>query len=346
MKIQTEKLKEAVSLLHTIAGRYNALVMTCLLTIRVKDNTLYLYSTDNANTLVAKFDIDEEVQDAEMSVGIEQIYKLMKTLTSEFVDLKLNAKSLTIKSNKSSYVLKATLDSTGNFAVIAEPTVFCDEEFKPLSISDKVYSSLSISMPTDDFIDIYKNTYFGDCVITANSMCASKSNTDVFENEILLNAKIFSVLHYFNEISLGNTQAILRSDDYTLYIAHNSYAIEDFHANDFKEMFDSAEYGANVEIAELKNALRRLSAFDPENVTLEFDEEVIRIKASDVAVEVINANCSEKMAYEIDFKLLKKYVTKTDEDIILYGFPNFIQLGIDEVSHLISATQLGDDDVD
>lgn len=341
MRIQTDKLKQAVTLLHTVAGRYNALVMTCLLTLRVRDNTLYLYSTDRANTLVASIEFEGECENLDTSIGIEQAFKLIKTLDSEFVDLTIKDNSVIIKSGKSKYTLKVVLDSQGNPALIAEPTSFCNGEFKELNIDDKVYSQLSMSLPAEDFvIEIYRNVYFGDCVIVTNSICASKANTQVFEDEVLLKSKIFSILHNFDSISMSNSQAILKSDMYELYTIHDSSAIDSFHATELKEMFNASEYEAEYDINEMKNALKRLTAFNPDNITIEFKENSIVLEIQDTATEVLDviSNSFTDFKYTIDFKIFKKYISKTVDNRIYFGCDNCIQLGKDDVSHIICAT--------
>ena len=91
MKIQTAKFKNMLGQLINVAGFNNLLPITSMIGIKTQNNKLILSTTDTVTSMSLSVDMDD-VDDFNICVDAQKLFKLVSKFTAEITDLKINDK--------------------------------------------------------------------------------------------------------------------------------------------------------------------------------------------------------------------------------------------------------------
>ena len=287
IKIKTEILRDALNKAVVVCSFKDMLPLTSVIEIKVENNTLSVLSTDSVTTLVTNTKLDNEVEDMRVVVDAKIISSLVNKITTEFIELSSNGKSLTITGN-GVYELELRVDESGE--IISFPTLEYDvnkatEELNYKELATKL-SIVKDTIPDNFDEPELRYYYLKDNVIAAapSKITAVKNNKELEDKELYLRPEYVEIL-----AGLGYVKAKYYSNENELVIVNDNFVLVTKYSGDDKDnltkylsgafvgikqlLGSSLKYKAKVNRAAILGLLERLSLF-----VTEYDEFAVFIK--------------------------------------------------------------------
>lgn len=324
MKVSTDKLKEIVKVLSSVAGMNSLKPITCLLQIKAKDNKASFTTTNGIDTMYASLECEGEL---DIAVDVQLFTKLVLSLSKEEVELFEENNILNIHCG-GKYKIPAVYNSLGQkipFRDLRKPFSgnFINNEFKLIK------KQLGVSKADNEFpIECYRNYYFGDNILATNVVTASKINKRLFEENILLFDKTVEILS-----KMGNNLRYNQfnyADDLFWLVTSPNKNIEFYQYGDVMKLFNYSNLKL-LSLEKMKEILKRFNAFKYEYLII--SNNIIKSEKEDIIEELdVDLECQLKLRVDI----LGKFLNTLTSDFECFATNDFMIIKNNELEHIIS----------
>lgn len=363
LKVNTAMLQSMVAKAVKGAGNNNDLLITQLMSIELKDNTLSLATTDNVNYLII---VQDKVtgDDFNVVVPVEKFSKLISKMTCEDITLEIpTAKKgeldkLVIHGN-GRYVIELPYDEEGELVEFDIPlddpsTEGWTTSKLNLSTARLILSTAKAALLVGKEDSCYSNYYMGDRVVATDTYKICGIDVGVFDEPKLISPDLFELLDVMSEedisVSYKDEKVIFQTDSVIIF-GEVEEGIEDFPIDAISALLDDTfPSECKIEKSTLVQMLDRISLFvdvlDKNSIYLTFTKDGIEVSSK-------KDSGSELIAYKestnfqdytccLDIDLFKTQVKAYASDVItmLYG-KDQIKLVCGNVKQIIA---LADDD--
>lgn len=353
MELITKDFKNAVVKASKGCGNDKLAPLTTYMCLNVQNNLLYLRTTDGANFLVVKLPVKSK--DFTAVVECDSFVNLIKKTTSEHITIELQDDSLHIKGN-GKYTIACLLDEHGQpFEFPLVENSFDLDNCDTVNVKSKVFKvvsdvcTASVAKVLD--VPVLTGFYFGDCVLTTDSLKLCSFDVDVFKRPVLLSASTIKLLTLFNEenvlVAFSNNDIIFKSDSMCLY-ASQMQDIESYPVEVLQSLLDM-QYSATCSVKKylLLATLERMSIFvneyEKNAVMLHFTKQGLEL-SSKKANEIIPYDSSEnfvEFSCLVELPKFKEQINTLQEDTVLlkYGVEDNICISENKIIHILSTME-------
>ena len=357
LKLNTVKFSEMLSRALKCASNNKNMPLTSMIGITLRDNTLYLHTTDMTNHLIIKQD-NIEGDDFDIAVDLDVFSKLIPRITSEFIELSIKDNLLKIKGN-GEYTIELRLDDEGN--LIRFPDIEFNQDTQDTVASMFTINSTAIDMilannkPSLDKEDaIYGNYYVGDRVVSSDSIILCAYDNKLFDyQDVLVSRELMDLLGTFIEdeinvlVLITHTGKITFTTDTTVLTGDVSDSVEDYNIEMINKWLDTS-FDATCTLPKqaIINTLERIALFinefDNRAVKLYFNDSKVQIssKQSSGVENIKYLDCEDAVDYEciVDVDLLLQQIksVRSDKVTIEYGNDTCLKITEDYVIKLVS----------
>jgi len=348
MKITTERLQEATSKAIKGAGFNTLIPLTSMIGIELKDNTLYLKTTDMTNNVISVVD-KVAGEDVDVTIDADKFGKLIAKMTSTDITLTVQEDCLQIEGN-GVYKLPLISDEDGlvEFPKIEIPEL--TKQVKLTSVMD-IYNTNRYALAKTMEQPALTGYYCGKNVtISTDTLVITFNQFGFSDEDILISPQMMQLLTLNKQenISADNIdgQLYFATDD--LIIAGPMLeGIEDYPVSSIMQYLD-IEYESSCKIPKglLLDVLDRLSLFiepyDKNGAYFAFGRKGINIHSKkDASAETINYIDSKNFkpfVCCVDVPLLKEQLQSIPEDTVqmFYGDENALKLVCGKIVQVIA----------
>lgn len=363
LSMNTAMLQNMVAKAVKGAGNNNDLLITQLMSISLKDNTLTLTTTDNSNYLyVRQFKITGD--DFDVVVPVDKFSKLISKLTCENVTLEIpTAKKgeldkLVIHGN-GRYVIELPYDEEGELVEFPDPVLEAGEEFFnsaeiKLSAVRLVLSTAKTALLVGKEDSCYKDYYVGDKIVATDSYKICGINIKMFDEPKLISPELMDLLDTMTqeaiEVRYKDDVVIFDTDDVTVYGLVDE-GIENYQIDAISGLLEqSFPSECKIEKSPLVQMLDRISlfvdVFDKNSVYLTFTKDGLEVSSKqDSGSELIpykESNDFSDYTCCLDIDLFKSQIKSYQSDLISMSYGgNQIKLTCGNITQVVA---LADDD--
>lgn len=352
LKIKTEVLQEMVSKVSKCASNNKLIPITSLMSIKVKDNTLTLTTTDATNYFYVSAKDKVDCEDFEVSVISDVFTKLIQKTTSQDIVISVEGGILEVKGN-GNYKLELPLDD-GN--PIKFPSKLPDDGFKNVhevvkrSSIEKILNYNKPALAIDVSIPACCSYYCGDKVVTTDRFKVCSSDIKLLSNDLLITPPVMELLGVMSEEDIS----VWYGDDFTVFwtatdvlYSPKTDGIETFPIDALKGLIES-DFPSKCKVSKdaVLEMLDRLSLFvssyDKKAITLSFTNEGILFSSKKSnGTELVPFIESEKFApytCDIDIEFLRsQIVVQEGENINLsYGSDIAIKMETGNITQIVA----------
>ena len=195
--ILTKTLQEMMNKVNKGAGNNKLLPLTSMLHINLNDKVLSLTTTDMNNFITIK-ETGINGDNMDVVMPLDTISKIVAKTTTDTVTIEYNDGFVKFVGN-GTYSLPISVDEEGNNVVFPEynfPEVY-DEETINYADVRSVIDNNSACLSTDLSTPCLTGFYFGDNVITTDSVAICINKTKMFKNPVLLSPAVVNLLGLF-----------------------------------------------------------------------------------------------------------------------------------------------------
>lgn len=350
----TDKLKSMVSLAIQGAGFNKLLELSGYIGIKVKDNVLYLNTTDGTNYM--RISDSCSSSDFDITVDADLFSKLISKLNSDTIDMDIVDDNLVIKGN-GKYTLGIKPNESGE--TLSFPDKFPNTPAEVIGIvtsQDLITISTAIKASLSSVAgNVYSDYYFGDVVAGTDRAMLSIYAKKIFNEPYTLNRQFVDLMCLANKdvvVSRADNMLVAeievdetRSIQICTPVSDN---VSDFNIEGINKF-------ANLEVnsfcrfkkAQMIDLLDRLilfvnSKFDDWAVTLHFTEDYIEVSSlannGIERVEVTEFKNAEDKTIKINIERLRNQLKAYGSDIVdmYYGSDVCIKLVDNDISQIIA----------
>lgn len=355
LELITSEFKRMVTCAAKGAGSDKLSPLTTYLGIDVKDNTLYLRTTDGSNFLVCKKP-KVTCENFAVVVDCDSFVNLIKKTTSEHIILNVEDDVIKIKGN-GNYQIACVTDEHGEaFVFPAAENNFDLLAFQPVKVKSKVFETVfevntaSVSKVLDT--PVLTGFYFGtNGVMTTDSLKLCVFDVNVFKRDVLLSLDFVRLATLFTEedvkVYFIDNDVVMETGNIVIY-GSQMQDIETYPVEALQGLIQQ-EYSSKcvVKKALLLAALDRLNIFVTEyeknGVTLHFTKDGLELY-SKKAKELLPYDESENykdFSCLLELPKLKEQIATIREDVVgfAYGNPNIILMEEPKVIHILSTME-------
>lgn len=344
LKIKTYVLQNLLSKAVKGASMNKMIPLTNLLSIRVKEGTLTVTTTDATNYLYVGVK-DEDNDDFEVVVVAEIFVKLISKLTSEYVELSVADDILTVVGN-GEYKIELPLNEEGNLITYPDPT----ESFKPvteLTVSrddiQRILMTAKASLSTETSAICYTGYYIGSRVVTTDTevMCGINKDLGFSAKPILVFPSTMDLLDIMTDaeikVFLDDNNGIMFVTEYCNVCGKLMDCVDDFQIDVISELLEqdfpsSCTFSKTEFLQVLERVALFVGVYDKNCIYLTFTENGLLVQSK-------QTNSSETLKYAslsnfktftcvIDVEMLKTQIKAYSDDRIelQYGRENAVKL--------------------
>lgn len=298
-KFNTERLKELTQYAIQGAGFDKLLDLSTYMGIRIKDNTLYLNTTDGTNYLRVS---DRCVaDDMDITVDAELFSKLISKLNSAEVELQLDNNTLIVSGN-GKYTIALQLNENGELLSFSDKFPVEVETVCTISAVDvvKIASAVKASLGSDKDTPYY-NYYFGDVVASTDKAMMSIFNLHPMKESCLLDRSVID-----NMLCSGKDVMVSKTDNQLIFessigeeglmrLCTVKQSAEGFNVDAIRKFAElDVKSFCRFKKVEMLNLLDRLALF-----VTKFEDGVVELHFTDSYVEVSSLSNSgiERVEY-------------------------------------------------
>ena len=356
MKIKTEQLKAMLSKAVQGASNDKLMPLSQLIGIKQQNGVLQLTTTDGTNYLYVVESVDGDLSD-ELNVTpyVEQFYKLISKMTSEYVYLNIKDNGLEVKGN-GTYMLELEPDEEGE--LIQYPDPYNDYETankvkfgkKTLAVEDikVLVNTLKSSISTTYDMPSITNYYLGDKILTTDKKqvaCYDKRIID--KHNVLMPVKLVDLLTLMEsdiKYYIADDVMLFETDGCYIY-SRRGDDVEEYPKLDMlisQKYASECKVNKNDFIALLDRIALFISKHDDKAIRLYFEKDGIRVANKDRSSnEVIPYLSSKKFkaydcAMNIDMLLDQLKAYQGDSVEIHYNNEKTIKLVNEDIIQVIA----------
>lgn len=356
VSLKTVVLKDLVSRAFKCCSLIDVLPMTMLMNLTVKNNTLYVKTTDNVNHFTAFANV-QNVPDFEMTVDAKLFSSLVSKLNTEFTSLTLEGNKVTVESN-----------GTYNIALVAEENgdsiKFPEIEITPIGASfhitgQEVKSILGMSKAckadNKDVPSSYNYYANAESVLTTDGEKACLNPVKITDIPIAITPNVMDLLSAVMDESgvdiYQNTDTVVFESTVARLIGKKACQadVDEFPADALVEIVNTnADTVIKLNRTALLASIDRISLFsqpyDQDVLTLKFDNKKVTLLAMSTGSEEAVNYIDDKITSEIDFKCevkapaFKEMLSACDQESLPIGFlqDNGIAMSCGSIKLLLS----------
>lgn len=361
VKIQTVVLQDLVSRAVKGSSAKPQLPLTCLMHIEIKNKKLSITTTDDVNIMTVFTDVDAE--DFDVVVDSKWFYSLVSKITTEYISLSINDKTLIIEGN-GKYEKPLIMESDGtpiNFPFIEDIDITNSNHITRENIRSIL--TMSKSCKSDQMIVPALFNYYVDDkrVITTDTYKACDNPIKMVNEPTAITPSMMDLVSLVCEedgVNVAmNTDSIMFYSSRGKLISSrvNEDDVKSFPVNELLGVFEeNLPSTCRINRTLLLNAIDRLflftDAYDSYKLTLTFNNKELKVQAKKAnsweTINYLNELDSSvgEFVTDVDATFLRTELTSCNsEDIkIKFGGENGLQIQCDEVKLLLSV--LGDED--
>lgn len=335
------------------AGNDKLAPLTTYLGIGVRDNTLYVRSTDGANFLVmCKNNV--VCEDFDVVVECNTFVNLVKKTTSEHIILDIQDNVINVKGN-GYYHVACVVDEHGQSFAFPKAEKNFILGVPTLTIKSKVMQVVN-DVNTASVAKVYDNPvltgfYFGDSVMTTDGMKMCVFAVNVFKTPVLLSLDFVRLSAMFVEedieVFILENDIVFRTNSMMLFGSQLT-DIDSYPVDSLQNLMDvDFESVCTIKKALLSSVLDRMSIF-----VNEYDKHAVRIIFKKDGILFKTKKAEEKIPYDtsenfrdfnclIELPKLKEQVNTLQEDIVefVYGNPDFLRFNENKITHILSVME-------
>lgn len=354
LTISTKELQNMVRKASSCVSNNKLIPLTGLMNVKVKDNVFTLTTTDATNYFYAKGAEKVNCEDFEISVIADLFTRLIQKSTSEHTVLIVEGNTLKIDTN-GTYVMELPLDENG--APIKFPNKLPDFMSEPKTIQwstvKKVVNVNKASLSDTMDFPVLTCYYCADRVITSDRKKICRSEIKMFDNPMVISAKLMDLLYTLDEENIEVSKAenenvyVFSTSHDTIY-APETEGIETFPVDAIETLVNqSFKSSCTVSLDAVTAMLDRLSLFiapyDKHAVYLTFNQDGILFSSKKSSgqelIPYVTSDNFEPYTCCIDIEMLKSQVETHDGEETLelyYGSEVAIKLANENVTQIIA----------
>lgn len=360
--ILTKTFQEMMNKVNKGAGNNKLLPLTSMLHINLNDKVLSLTTTDMNNFITIK-ETGINGDNLDVVMPLDMISKIVAKTTTDTITIEYNDGFVKFVGN-GTYSLPVSVDEEGNNVIFPEynfPEVYDEETINYADVRN-VIDNNSACLSTDLSTPCLTGFYFGDNVITTDSVAICINKTKMFKNPVLLSPAVVNLLGLFTAEKITTR----RSGDKIEFISPNVIVcgsvmteIDDYPAEAIESYLDAKfQNSCKINKASLLGILDRILIFVDEvydnfiaNITFS-DKGMLIQNKNNTANEIINyVSISEpiKESYNctINLVILRSIINTCNVDnvVVYFGHEDNICIKIED-NNIVKIIALADDNVD
>lgn len=353
LEIKTTTLQDMVSKASKCVSNNKLIPLTSLMSIKVKNNTLLLTTTDATNYFYIKSTEKAECEDFEVSVLADLFIKLVQKTTSDTISISLETNALKIKGN-GDYTLEILPDENGN--PIKFPVKYNSDDFRndlgiiKLSTVNKIINYNKPSLAVSVELPSLTSYYCGDKVVTSDSYKICSTGVKVFDKPMLISARLMDILSIMSDEDIRITSSekdILFSTDNEIVYSPIVEGIDTYPIKPITQLIES-DFPSTCKISRtaVVDLLDRLALFvspyDKKGINLTFTKDGVMFSSKKSSgVELVPYITSENFAeYSccVDVELLKSQIATQDGESIelSYGSKIAIKMTTNDIIQIVA----------
>ena len=348
MRVKTRELDEALSKLLLVAEKNTLDPMTSIVTFFVSNNKLILGATDKNNTLFYNVNC-EDIEDINLSVNIVIFAKLIHSINTDELELKVEKNILKVKGN-GNYKFASIVDGKGKNIMIGDKRLKNNNSVAKIDSSTikSIKSCLSISLAPKDFTVVdYKDYYVDD----SNVLATDTDNASIFKQGILdnndykISTKTIDILAGLNEtfdLIHENGLSSFKCDKCELLTKLiPASSCPDFQAHLFVDVFNKPmTFSTSVNKNELLSVLNRCTIFTDGQIDLNFSNKLVICTRDSSVIESIESSVNSDIQLTVNLGTLITYVKNLIDDDIFIEInesENLLKLRDSQIEHILSS---------
>lgn len=342
LKVKTTTLQAMFSKVYKAANQNKLIPLTSFVNIKKEGTKLILTATNDMEIYFYSIANNVEGEDFYVTVGIEQIYKLISKMTCENITLELKQNTLEVVGN-GRYSVEIPMDETGE--IIQFPDPYRDihpEDTEDIEFTDtldyseiqKILGSVKSSLATTMEYPVLINYYLGDFVCATDKSNVTSYDARMFETpELLISPKLMNLLALLTQESID----VKITDDYMLFVTDDAIIysdittdVEDYPAKVVasivsQELPNSCKIAKNKLLALLDRISIFVSEYDLNVIHMTFDKASVQVattnSGSDEVLEYVEKNDAiEPFDCKVDIVSLTEHVKSCTSDTIQIEF--------------------------
>jgi len=352
LTVKTVEFQEMVARACKGSTQNKLIPLTSLMKIEVKDNILYLVTTNMSDYLYIKKKV--EAEDFYAVVQTEQFSKLISRMTSENITLSLDNAILNVKGN-GNYKIELLMDETGDLIKYPDPVKgikFEGEASATINLSTikTILTTNKAALATTLEVPVYTGYYVGDKVISTDTYKICGLNVKLFDTPAMVSPETMNLLDVMTAetitVDFAGDIMLFTTEDCILY-SHKMEGVEEFAiepiSNLLNETFESTcKVNRNSMISTLDRIALFVGPYDNKSITLTFTETGIDIssKKSDgvESVKYVESNNAKPFTCNIDIIMfIQQLKANTAESVeIQYGNEATIKMVDGNITQIVA----------
>lgn len=345
MIINTSKFKTIINKAVKACSNNKLFPLTSLIGINIfGDGYCCLTTFDSSNLLnVGELDVyqvdDENYSEdlvLEAVVSATQLCSLINKLNTPTIKFETDDVNLTIKSGKNSYKL---------------PMFFEDGEVVKFPIIDIATESLNATkLDVDKFklalkhnescaaksfeVPALVNAYFGDMIVTSDSVKACFTNTKLFEDPILLPYPLIKLISVFDDefinVIVYNDRVLFFNNNYTTSVyGFSSDRLNEFPIEVLNRLL-TVENTHTIKLVkkELVSCLERLSIFNDNILNVSIKNKQVVFYNETTACETLELSNAVEFDFSVALSSFLPMIRETDGEVINIAYGSDIGVSI------------------
>ncbi len=368
VSLPTIILKDLVARAVKGSTMVDLIPLTCFMHIKVKDNTLYVSTTDNINFLntTEVLDPSAKVEDFEMIVQSKLFSQLMTKLTTATTTFTIEGNKVTIEAD-GKYNMPLEVDVDGS--AIKFPEMTFEAVGKTLTVTAAEIKSIlalnkSCKADMKDVPALYNYYMDSESVLTTNIYKACMNPVKVFDTPVCVSPTVMDLVSVIcDETGVDVSQ----NEDYVMFSSTKGSLlgkkcldadVEQFPAVDLVEVFSSdLSNSCKINRTMLINAVDRIclftDAYQSNKLSLIFKDDALTLhSASTDSKEDISyltplaTTLTDNVVIDIDGSFLKQQLTACDMEDLQIKFSQELGLQIKCNTVYLALGTLGEDELE
>ena len=266
MKVKTAELKDALSLLTSIITKNSIKPITELVQLHASNNKLSLGMTDNITKIALQIDCIDDLDTVVLDV--EQLFKLTKLTTKEYITINIKDEIVIIKGN-GTYKQAIKTDESDNKLILSITFPKVEKLYDiDLSVFKTVLSRNKMSLLVgDEHPELYRYYSNSKYTITSDSNTIAITNIDTTLQSVkeLYPAVVVDLANLGNKVKYGitNNGIYIQSENmyyFTVKLKDNLFPVEQIEP--FINIKETMNIKFTINKKEIKESIKRLDIFD------------------------------------------------------------------------------------
>lgn len=328
MKVKTVELKNALSLLTSIITKNSIKPITELVQLHASNNKLSLGMTDNITKIALQLDCTDDLDTVVLDV--EQLFKLTKLTTKEYITINIKDEIVIIKGN-GTYKQAIKTDESDNKLILSITFPKVEKLYDiDLSVFKTVLSRNKMSLLVgDEHPELYRYYSNINYTITSDSNTIAITNSDTTLQSVreLYPAVVVDLANIGNKAKYGitNNGIYIQSEGmyyFTIKLKDDLFPVEQIEP--FINIKETMNIKFTINKKEIKESIKRLNIFDvnvfdtPAVCLTNKDGYVMISDTKGRAEEETGVKVSEEFSIKLSTDTLIKLISAMEDTITMY----------------------------